>query len=906
MWQSNLNLMSKLFFLLTFFIGLNFLAAAKHVLKSFPLNQIEKPKQIIQDHKGQVYLLSDYRACVFGTDGVDDVCRDFEQKIEELIIYEDEQSALAVENKIQLFEKGVIQKEVILSETIHALAYDKKRLFIGTSDGVLWMYDISKSKLDTLKYFDQSFINDLIVINSSLWVALDQGLSLFSTDSTNELGQVSLPNSIINQLLEAENNGVYAFGEFGDLYHFDSIGNELNHRKIEINIRGVSSFGGSSYLLSKNACYQLNSDLSIDQLISGNFSAIYALSNQLLLAGENAVYSLDVTQEKIDVDGICYSLYAEDNQTLWAGGQGVIYQIENDSVKQAIDLPGVGNEVLSVSAIYVSDQYIFAGTMGEGLFVLSKTGELVEQLLVEDANNQKNIIQMQFNNNQLWVAYLNGVVTFDVEHLEPLSNHAEIIGNNYLYGIKSLGKAEFLAGTSVNGLLYFKKGKLKHFLPNRSIFSIEKTDDAFFISTEHDGIYRIGRSSLQAEKISNQNNVFFIQQVGEQLLIAGENDLELLNAENNNQFDMPGVGLEKMQFNATTSSEDYFYIGYANGILKVDQKKLKSLNQLSINLDLPQLFDHSIEAGKSSFNYDENTFTFSFRTYNYYKPDNTFYKYRMLGLDSSWQLTGQKFVNYYNLPYGQYTFEVAAGTSAGFIPKNYSTYTFSIERPLWLQPYFITIIIFTLGLIIYFFIKWREQQIVTKSKIEQERMRFEFDQLKNQVDPHFLFNSLNSIIDLIEEDSDIAIDAVGLLSRTYRSILEYGKVDTVDLKTELKLAEQYFQIHKLRFQHLIELKINEMPIELNYRLLPLSLQFLIENAIKHNQIDKKHRLVVELYQEDDYLVIVNNVNPKKQVVPSTSVGLINLKKRYAQLTKKEVQIIDSQEYFKVKLPLINS
>ncbi|MEX2380168.1 MAG: histidine kinase, partial [Vicingaceae bacterium] len=115
---------------------------------------------------------------------------------------------------------------------------------------------------------------------------------------------------------------------------------------------------------------------------------------------------------------------------------------------------------------------------------------------------------------------------------------------------------------------------------------------------------------------------------------------------------------------------------------------------------------------------------------------------------------------------------------------------------------------------------------------------------------------------------------------------------------------QYFQIHKLRYQHLIQLKIEEMPVELNYRLLPLSLQFLIENAIKHNQIDKKHQLLIRLFVEGDYLVVENNVNPKKQAVASTALGLINLKRRYAQLTKKEVIINESREFFIVKLPLI--
>jgi ligand-binding sensor domain-containing protein len=896
--------MNKLGLFLAFFIGLFFCGFAKHVHKSFPLNQIDKTKQIIQDHQGQVYLLSDHRACAFGTDGIEDFCLDFDHKIKELIIFEQDQSALAVENEIQLYKQRKLQEVITLSETIHALAYDKNRLFIGTSDGTLWVYNLKNKKLDTLRNFDQTFINDLLVVDSSLWVALDHGLSVFSTQTLVEKHQLSMPNSIINRLLETQNSGVYAFGEFGDLYWFSSTVEELAHRKININLKDATSSGSSTYLLSNDACYELKADLSIERLISGNYTAIYALSNQLLLAGENVVHSLDVTQEKIDLVDNCYSIYAENDNSLWVGGQGVVYLIENDSLKKTIDLPGIGNDVLSVSAIYVSDQYIFAGTMGEGLFVLNKSGDLIKQLLIEEDNNQKNIIQMQFKNNSLWVAYLNGVITFDVDELKPLDNHSEIIGSNYLYSINSLGDDEFFAGTSVHGLLYFKEGELTNFLPNRSIFSIEQTKDVFYVSTENDGIYYINRSTLKAKQISSQNKAFSIHQIGEQLLIAGENDLVLLDIENKNRFDLPNVGLDKMQFNSTATSENYIFIGYANGILKIDKEKLKSLSKLPIYLSLPQLFDQTVIQNKESFEAEENTFTFSFQTFNYYKPENTFYKYRLLGLDSSWQLTGQTFVNYYNLPHGQYTFQVAAGTSDDFIPQTYSTYTFSIARPFWMQPLFIISMVLCLGFFIFLFIKWRERQIVAQGKIEQERMRFEFDQLKNQVDPHFLFNSLNSIIDLIEEDPDTAIDAVGMLSKTYRSILEYGKIDTIDLKTELKLAEQYFQIHKLRYQHLIQLNITEMPIELNYRLLPLSLQFLIENAIKHNQINRKHQLKVDIFIEGDYLVVENQVNFKKQAVPSTALGLINLKKRYAQLTKKEVVIIENQNKFTVKLPLI--
>jgi|GEM_PF-1611988 len=895
--------MNRLLLLFIFLLSAN-LAFTKHIKKSFALNQIENPKQIIQDSRGQVYLLSDYKACAFGVNGTENVCRDFEQKIKELIIFEGEQSALAVDDQLQLYKNKQLQNEIFIGESIQAIAYFDKHVFIGTTNGLLLKYHIQNEKLDTLKSFEQAFINDLLVVDSVLWVAYDHGVAVFSAKDFTALTQISLPNKIVNRLLEAADYGVYAFTEFGDIYWYAANYDLLAHRKMKVKLIGASSHRSNSYLLAENACYELNEDLSLDLLQEGSFSAIYALNNQLLLADENSIHSLDVTQEAITAVQDCFSVFAEDNELLWVGSKGKVFLLEDDRIKMTINLPGKENESRSVSSIYVSDKYVFAGTMGEGLFVFNKSGEFEKQLLIEEDNNQKNIIQMQFNNQKLWVAYLNGVISLDVEKLQVIRNHSDIIGSNYLYSIKSIDEDEFLAGTSVHGLLYFKNNKLRELLADRSVFAIERSKDALYVSTENDGVYRISPASLKAEKISQQNKVFSIHSVGELLLLASENDLSLFDPKSNNKFDLPDIGLNKMQFNSTYSTDQYIFIGYSNGVLKIDKSKLKTLSNLSVYLYQPKLFNEEILSGDNEFSAKENTFTFHFQTYNYYRPENTFYKYRLLGLDSSWQLISQTYVNYYNLPSGEYNFQVAAGYAADFIPTDYAEFPFKIALPFWKKPIFIILFFLLLAGFVYAFIKWRESQILAKSKMERERLRFEFDQLKNQVDPHFLFNSLNSIIDLIEVEPEVAIDAVAKLSNTYRSILEYGKIDTVDLQTEIKLAEQYFQIHQLRYHDLIRLKIDNLDVDLGYRLLPLSLQFLIENAIKHNQIDKKHRLTIKIYKEQDYLVVENNIHAKKQTVASTALGIINLKKRYAQLSAKELVVLKSDDLFIVKLPLI--
>ena len=174
--------MNRLLLLFIFLLSVN-LAFTKHIKKSFALNQIENPKQIIQDSRGQVYLLSDYKACAFGVNGTENVCRDFEQKIKELIIFEGEQSALAVDDRLQLYKNKQLQNEIFIGESIQAIAYFDKHVFIGTTNGLLLKYHIQNEKLDTLKSFEQAFINDLLVVDSVLWVAYDHGVAVFSAIS---------------------------------------------------------------------------------------------------------------------------------------------------------------------------------------------------------------------------------------------------------------------------------------------------------------------------------------------------------------------------------------------------------------------------------------------------------------------------------------------------------------------------------------------------------------------------------------------------------------------------------------------------------------------------------------------------------------------------------------------------
>jgi LytS/YehU family sensor histidine kinase len=196
----------------------------------------------------------------------------------------------------------------------------------------------------------------------------------------------------------------------------------------------------------------------------------------------------------------------------------------------------------------------------------------------------------------------------------------------------------------------------------------------------------------------------------------------------------------------------------------------------------------------------------------------------------------------------------------------------------------------------------RQEDIAEKELLKQQSLQNELSALKNQINPHFLFNSLNSLNSLIR-DNKVATAFVNKLSFMYRYILQSGHQDFVTLKEELKFLESYIYLIKTRYRDRFSIQIDIDDPFLNENLPALALQLLVENAVKHNEISESHPLLVKLYIENDYLVVENPIRPRTTFVDSTGQGLLNINKRYLLLKKKHISISDKNGVFKVKLPI---
>lgn len=221
---------------------------------------------------------------------------------------------------------------------------------------------------------------------------------------------------------------------------------------------------------------------------------------------------------------------------------------------------------------------------------------------------------------------------------------------------------------------------------------------------------------------------------------------------------------------------------------------------------------------------------------------------------------------------------------------------------------YITSSIFTfIVLIIIHFIflyKWYQENKVKEQKIIAGTASAKYESLKNQIDPHFLFNSLNVLSSLIEENPENAQKFTTSLSKVYRYVLEQKDKDLVSVEEELAFAKTYMNLLKMRFENSLTYELPAEQLNPEAKVVPLSLQLLLENTVKHNVVSEQKPLHIKIYIENDYLVIENNFQKKEVLQNRQGVGLQNIINRYAIISKRKVQIEQTQNVFKVKLPLL--
>jgi len=575
--------------------------------------------------------------------------------------------------------------------------------------------------------------------------------------------------------------------------------------------------------------------------------------------------------------------------------------------------------------------YLWIGTMGEGLFRMNiQTGKW-RRIAENPIAYYGNILSITGKNNEIWISTLNGVSRFilkdnnyDLKEKINYINYSKKdgLGSDYIYHILIDKKNRVWFATDGAGVTIFENELFLNFyshklFPSKVAYSLaEDENQHIWISTYNDGLFEYdgnkfiqygtknGLTDLAITSISvdDFNNIIVLNKKGIDVFNPRKNIVQHYGTES-------GFSEQQPNLNSITKSQDgKIWIGTNNGIVRFSPQQSFSVYTPVAIIENISLFNTPFDADtKTEFNYTQNNFSFKLATAYYKAPEKIRFQFWLEGYSKKWEVTGDRTITFPQLHPGSYTMKVRASANDNFEAAPITFYKFTITKPFWITWWFRTLALLCTAVLIYWFVKQRIKIVRKAEHAEREKFQLQYDALKNQVNPHFLFNSFNALMNIVEDDPKEASTLIMHLSQFYRKMTAYSQKEMITLGEELELLDSYLFIQKKRFGNALQVSINLEPGLIGSVLIPpLVLQLLAENAVKHNIISKDRPLHLSLFSEEDLLVMKNNINIKSGKEESEGVGLQNIKNRYKLLTKKEVSQVETADEFIIKLPLIYS
>ncbi len=550
---------------------------------------------------------------------------------------------------------------------------------------------------------------------------------------------------------------------------------------------------------------------------------------------------------------------------------------------------------------------------------------------------------MQDRNKEIWIGSKEGLYRYDYTtgRFDHFGNDPLLKGSRD-FAIKSLfedSRGRIWIGTCKSGLLLYDHGagKLQHWMKSAVDTGFIDNDIRSF-AEDRGGTIWIGsnggiagfdpqkgefRKFGQEEGLKTESTGGLMVDNRNRLWVSTGNGLFVLDSTRSyfKSFVLED-GLPSQEFNAQAAfktARGEFVYPAVNGFLVFNPEEYKEVYRAVEayvsnfrNFGKDYTPNTNVEEVKELwFDYDQNFFSFAMSAFNYSNPDQTWYAFKLEPFDKEWISSIDRFVNYTNVPSGDYIFRYKASVG----PENWRVpekiIKIHIATVFYKTGWFRGLMVLLVVLALYLFFRYRISQrdkiysLQNKAQLlEKEKAVVMYESLKQQLNPHFLFNSLTSLSGLIEADQKMAGVFLEQMSKNYRYILKSRDTELVTVKEELDFVRTYINLQLTRFQKGLEVHIDVSGDSYLRKIVPVTLQNLIENAVKHNIIDADTPLVIELYTEEAYFVVRNNIQKKNLVQESNRLGLASMESLYKFLTSTPIVISDDEKYFTVKIPFI--
>jgi ligand-binding sensor domain-containing protein len=875
-------------------------------------------------------------------------------------LYEDKQGAIWIgykNGRIGTFANEKFQIPPALRESpatsVTGFAQDSDgNIWASTyGDGILIFQPDSVSSLTTTDGLGDNFVYDIVAgSDGSIFAGTDQGISrcrfVNGKKSVEVLsGERNIKDNIITSLATDSHGRLWVGSESMGIAFYDSSSNGFSYPVkewkfgritsmlpqaasvwvgtatdglIEVDIRGrfLNSINQQDKALPLRV-----TDLAHDS--EGNIWIASASST--VFSGHPLYTFIPKTPEKA-LGNIQAILHNGQNNIIFSTADGV-YSISPHShspMPQRINIPEMKNaQVISLFEDYSGA--IWMGTFDHGVYRYDPSSGKATHFSEKDGLVNNNVISIAGRDNEIWFATLGGVsqcVLPDkpggkTEFRNYTSENG--LGSNYIYKIFIDSKDRIWFATDGKGVSVLDKGKFSTYSVNEGfksniIYSVtEDSKGGIWASTSNAGIYRFNGSTFQAFNPHNGlRDLSITSIIGEKngnILIVSPQGIDILDPNSGAVFyhgQEFGITDIDPNLNAYTFDDtENIWLGTQVGIIRYNTN-IDPLRKWPVTrINEVQVFLSKIDTTRNELAHNQNHISFDYTGFWYHDPEEVSYKIKLQGYDREWVNSKNHFVTYPNLPPGDYTFMVQSSATNHFDGASMKMYRFSIASPFYRTTWFYILASVVLTGLAFWLVAAREKRLKSQERAEKEKIEFQFETLKNQVNPHFLFNSFNTLVGVIEEDKETAVEYVIKLSDFYRDILLNREKEVITLATEVELIKNYYFLQMKRYKENFRLILDIPNDKMSWNIPPLTLQLLVENAIKHNIISKDKPLEVRIFSEGDFLLVKNNLQPKVVHETSTGLGLNNIINRLKLLTGKSVKIDRTVTHFCVSIPLLN-
>jgi ligand-binding sensor domain-containing protein len=949
-----LRLVQAALFLSCFF-STSVLSAQTPFYKEFWINETNVPVRVndlLFEEGGYIWVATDNGVYSFNGRGFNHIDDSIKKPVTAVTIFNGLIYAGFNDGTIGVINNGQINRLIIKNKrphsTITSLHSTGQFLWVTTEEeGMFLIMNNTGIQVSSENGLTDNFLYDLTVNPDELMVSTDRGINHVRWGGKSPYVEVfttaqGLPDNIVRVLRQIPGTRLCWIGtQEGGLGLYDDSDESFHQLKMQSSwawgqVNDILPVSKNEAFVASEEGYllkvQLFNDsidvqpfsfdgLKINKIVSDKAGNIWCATNKGLMMN-TAQYA---SQVKLPAP------YQLKNVTaLTFGKSGELWFSQNDRLyKTSISNDPNPEFILkcqaAITCLFPDRNGVWIGTFGKGLYYYSN-GITKSISSIQDIIDG-HILSIAGSNGRIWISSLKGVEetipgvlagTLQwVRHHNKLSG----IGSDYVYQLYPDSKGRMWMATDGAGVCMYDNRSYQRWDTNSGLTSkvvyciTEDANKNIWAGTLEKGLFLLQgnkwQSINQGQGLENLNISSISGNATGEVIIVNEEGIDEWYPRSR-QFRHYNARLG-VDIDSTSAVLNCIARDNKGNVFVPFEHGFVVFNNLNNNYDIKPairirsigLFFSPLKEPKTEFNYDENHISFRYEGITFSNNDRLNYRYRLEGFENNWIYTNDEIIPFAKLPAGTYEFHVQAAVNKNFADAAEAVYSFTILKPFWQRTWFIAIVILLVFAAGYSYIRIRERGLRKMTRLQKERMVFEYEHLKSQVNPHFLFNSLNTLVNLIEDDKNAAVDYTVHLSDLYRNMLSYRDQDLILLAEEYEIIVNYMHIQKSRFGDALKL-CSEIPEVLlkTKKIVPLALQLLVENAIKHNVVSLSKPLVISIRATEDEITISNPIQPKQSKERGAGLGLQNIRNRYGLLSNREIKFGIEDNIYAVTLPLL--